>query len=253
MVIFDTLEQVFKLRSLLYLYRQKITKIITITLTCLRFTLDTIVHILIVWWKMTQNIFPFCVNLALTSNRHLCFFGYGKESKQTAVQSQIEKWFEKERKKGIHIYNGQLMDLGFDLQKALSKTEVERYINMLSREFDLMLIAEYFDESLLLLRKLMCWSFSDILYIKQNARSKSNGTLQMSESVKEKIRKWNAADVSLYRHFNETFWKKIIAIWTVFLAWFEILSWIAISCLWILCFRFCFWKTWPHSQYSVPS
>ena len=71
-----------------------------------------------------------------------------------------------------------------------------------------MLIAEYFDESLLLVRKLMCWSFSDILYIKQNARSKSNGTLQLLESVKEKIRKWKAADVILYRHFNETFWKK---------------------------------------------
>ena len=102
-----------------------------------------------------------------------------------------------------------MMDLGFNLAEAPNKSATKRYINKLSREFDLMLITEYFDESLLLLRKLMCWSFSDILYVKQNARSKSNGTSQLSESVKEKIRKWNAADVSLYRHFNETFWKKI--------------------------------------------
>ena len=136
------------------------------------------------------------------------FFGFYK-TRGKSLQCQIEEYFEKGNRRGRHVNNGQMMDLGFDLKKALNKTEIERHINKLSREFDLMLITEYFDESLLLLRKLMCWSFSDILYIKQNARSKSNGTVQLTESVKEKIRKWNAADVSLYRHFNETFWKKI--------------------------------------------
>ena len=46
-----------------------------------------------------------------------------------------------------------------------------------------------------------------ILYIKQNARS--NRSLPLSETTKEKIRQWNVADLSLYQHFNKTLWKKI--------------------------------------------
>ncbi|XP_072016903.1 galactosylceramide sulfotransferase-like [Amphiura filiformis] len=81
----------------------------------------------------------------------------------------------------------------------------------LSREFDLMLITEYFDESLLLLRKLMCWSFDDILYIKQNARTNASHSQPLSQLVKDKIRQWNVADTDLYEYFNQTLWKKIAA------------------------------------------
>ena len=40
----------------------------------------------------------------------------------------------------------------------------------LDRQFDLVLILEYFDESLILLQNLMCWSTEDLVYLKQNER-----------------------------------------------------------------------------------
>ena len=133
------------------------------------------------------------------------FFGQYKNVTQS-VESQIEKWFGKP-KIGGHTDNGQIVDLGLARTSIRNESKVERHIDLLSQEFDLMLITEHFDESLLLLRKLMCWSFSDILYIKQNARS--NRSLPLSESTKDKIRQWNVADLSLYQHFNKTLWKKI--------------------------------------------
>nr|XP_054757334.1 galactose-3-O-sulfotransferase 3-like [Lytechinus pictus] len=51
-----------------------------------------------------------------------------------------------------------------------SPEEVSRMIRRLDRIIDLVLIAEYFDESLVILQRLMCWDFKDIVYITQNAR-----------------------------------------------------------------------------------
>ena len=133
------------------------------------------------------------------------FFGHYKDAKKS-VESAITKWFRKP-KKGGHTDNSQIVDLGLARTDLRNKSKVERHINLLSQEFDLILITEHFDESLLVLRKLKCWSFSDILYIKQNVRS--NQSLPLSESTREKIRQWNVADLSLYHHFNKTLWKKI--------------------------------------------
>ena len=135
------------------------------------------------------------------------FFGHFKNTGKP-VEQQIKEWFQKPHKDANSLRNKQIIDLGFDGKKTLSKKVVERYIKQLSQDFDLVLITEYFDESLLLLRKLMCWNFFDILYIKQNARPKSKRAL-LSEPIKKNIRNWSEADVKLYQHFNETFWKRI--------------------------------------------
>ena len=134
------------------------------------------------------------------------FFGHYKKSKQS-VDFQIEKWLRNPKNQGGSTVYSQIVDLGMDIKNLRNKSEVKRYIQKLSQDFDLMLITEYFDESLLLLRKLMCWSFSHIIYIKQNARSK--GSSKLSESIKKKLREWNTADLMLYQHFNKTFWEKI--------------------------------------------
>ena len=134
------------------------------------------------------------------------FFGHYRNARQS-VDLQIEKFLRNPKNQGGLIDNSQIVDLGMDTKNTRNKLEVKSYIQKLSQDFDLMLITEHFDESLLLLRKLMCWNFSNIKYIKQNARSKECS--QLSEPIKEKIRKWNAADLKLYQHFNKTLWKKI--------------------------------------------
>ncbi|XP_071847538.1 galactosylceramide sulfotransferase-like [Apostichopus japonicus] len=45
-----------------------------------------------------------------------------------------------------------------------------REIKAIEEELDLVLIADYFDKSLLLLKKMMCWKFEDIMFIKKKQR-----------------------------------------------------------------------------------
>ena len=110
-------------------------------------------------------------------------------------------------KQKIRSKNGQLFDLGFNT-KVNNTDIIRRKIRTLDGEFDLVLITEYFDESLILMRKLLCWSYDDILYISAGVRSKSH-RYSISKDLQQKIRQWNAGDVLLYDHFNKTFWRKI--------------------------------------------
>ena len=87
-------------------------------------------------------------------------------------------------------------------------TRVRNEITKLDRDFELVLIMEYFDESLILLKKALCWTFQDILYVKFNQR-RHKPRIKISEKVKQNIREWNKADVMLYDYFNRTLWRKI--------------------------------------------
>ncbi|KAK3100040.1 hypothetical protein FSP39_013786 [Pinctada imbricata] len=48
------------------------------------------------------------------------------------------------------------------------KTEVRKYIDMLKGQFDLVLITEYFEESLVLMKRLLNWKLKDIIFLKMN-------------------------------------------------------------------------------------
>jgi hypothetical protein len=87
-------------------------------------------------------------------------------------------------------------------------TRVRQEIKKLDRDFELVLIMEYFDESLILLKKAFCWTLQDLLYVKFNQRQ-HKPAIRIGEKVKRNIRKWNKADVMFYDHFNKTLWRKI--------------------------------------------
>ena len=53
-----------------------------------------------------------------------------------------------------------------DKSKMADPQEVFNQIENHANTFDLVLIAERFDESLLLLKDLLCWKMEDMLYIK---------------------------------------------------------------------------------------
>ncbi|GAA6217090.1 galactosylceramide sulfotransferase-like [Lates japonicus] len=84
------------------------------------------------------------------------------------------------------------------------------HIHNLSKHFDLVLIAEYFEESLILLKDKLCWTMEDIIYFKLNAR-KSSSVSQLTPELRAKALEWNGADWRLYQHFNATFWARVEA------------------------------------------
>lgn len=105
------------------------------------------------------------------------------------------------------IRNPSIFDLGLNYKYFQNKSAVMRFIKYIDEEFDLVLINEYFDESLILLKDLLCWEFEDILYIKQKVRKQRTS---LSREMKANILSWNQADALLYNHFNRTLWRKIL-------------------------------------------
>ncbi|XP_071842745.1 galactosylceramide sulfotransferase-like isoform X2 [Apostichopus japonicus] len=104
--------------------------------------------------------------------------------------------------------NGMLFDLGLDHKYDEDDQKINEKIKELAGEFDLVLISEYLDESLLLMKKLLCWEYTDIVYLSSGIRSKSH-RYDKDRDLRNKIRMWSHGDVLLYDHFNKTLWKKI--------------------------------------------
>ncbi|XP_072048385.1 galactose-3-O-sulfotransferase 3-like [Amphiura filiformis] len=105
-----------------------------------------------------------------------------------------------------YVQNSQIYDLGLDIKDFKNDTIINSTIRRLGKEFNMILLAEYFDESLVILRKELCWDFEDIVYIKKNSRE-DRGNL--SDEVRQKVLKWNHADVLLYDYFNKTLRRKV--------------------------------------------
>ena len=106
------------------------------------------------------------------------------------------------------IKNPALFELGLDTKYHNNVTVVQNYIRFLQQEFDLVMLMEYFDESLVLLKRRFCWTIEDILYFKLNERMDKHKQ-DLPGKAKEDIRIWNSGDVLLYDVFNQTLWKTI--------------------------------------------
>ncbi|KAM9359101.1 uncharacterized protein gal3st2 [Symphorus nematophorus] len=111
-----------------------------------------------------------------------------------------------------YAHNIMAFDFGFDNNVAFDAEDLEERASMaiaaIERDFHLILISEYFDESMILLKHALCWSLEDVVSFKLNSRSeRTRHTL--SPNTAEKIKRWNALDWRIYLHFNNTFWHKV--------------------------------------------
>lgn len=110
------------------------------------------------------------------------------------------------RHRNVYAWNNQLYDLGLSRRTFLLPQLLKKRVADFGKLFDLVLITEYFDESLILLRKLLCWTFDDIVYVKMREQPKP---LQASGNERQQISVLNKADIILYDYFNRTLWRKI--------------------------------------------
>ncbi|KAM6155191.1 galactose-3-O-sulfotransferase 4 [Rhynchocyon petersi] len=84
--------------------------------------------------------------------------------------------------------------------------------------FDLVLVAEYFDESLVLLADALCWGLDDVVGFMHNAQAggewglhagKENRLTDEEQQLAARARAWNNLDWALYVHFNRSLWTRI--------------------------------------------
>ena len=98
--------------------------------------------------------------------------------------------------------NQMAFDLGFEPRYFDDAHIVKKFINELDSIFHLVLINEKMDESLILLKHLLCWSIEDVISFQHNRRS-SLYTLKepLPSKVDKIIRALNSADQLIYNHF----------------------------------------------------
>ena len=145
-------------------------------------------------------------------------FGYFEMAKSlhlSRARNPIEQFFKYPRayfhrnvRQWTQNRNGQIYDLGLEHEFHDMESLVLERIQHLDKELDFVLITEFLDESLVVLRKQLCWNFTDIVYISKGIRRQSH-RYRVMPSLASKIRHWNHADVLLYEHFNKTLWTKI--------------------------------------------
>ena len=69
------------------------------------------------------------------------------------------------------LLTGQIFDLGLQHKYYNDPVEINNHIEDLAEKINLVLIMEYFDESLILLKRALCWDLDDIVYFKFNQRA----------------------------------------------------------------------------------
>merc|ERR1719369_463414 len=88
------------------------------------------------------------------------------------------------------------------------REKVNMKIKELDTQFEFVLLAEYFDESLVLLARFLCWELGDVRYLKQNAR-KAEKVSNITKEATGLLKTWLSADFLLYEHFLTKFWQEV--------------------------------------------
>ncbi|XP_066939161.1 galactosylceramide sulfotransferase-like [Macrobrachium rosenbergii] len=110
----------------------------------------------------------------------------------------IEKLAALPRRLGIYGRNQVLFDLGYP--DNMSVTQLRSAMDRLDKLFDLVMISEFMDESLVLLRHLLCWTLNDVVSFTMNARREALKP-PLEPELLSALRELNSADVLLYDHF----------------------------------------------------
>ncbi|XP_048200272.1 galactose-3-O-sulfotransferase 2 [Perognathus longimembris pacificus] len=110
----------------------------------------------------------------------------------------------------VYARNSMWFDFGFDPDAPAEDGYVRARLAEVESRFQLVLIAEYFDESMVLLRRRLRWRLDDVVYFQLNARG-GRGPARLGPRGRARARRWCALDWRLYQHFNRTFWAQLRA------------------------------------------
>ncbi|XP_075125689.1 galactose-3-O-sulfotransferase 2-like [Leptodactylus fuscus] len=142
-------------------------------------------------------------------------FAYYRDSSSFIRAKNIEtflnntnSYYQNMNYDGGYARNLMTFDLGFNHNGPESEKQFKLLWRAVDTMFNLVLIAEYFDESLVLLKDALCWTLDDVLSIPLNTRSDRSRRV-LSVETEEKIKSWNQLDWQLYMYFNNSFWNRV--------------------------------------------
>ncbi|KAI9559298.1 hypothetical protein GHT06_016087 [Daphnia sinensis] len=92
----------------------------------------------------------------------------------------------------------------FDDADAVNK-EIER----LDSEFDLVMVASRMNESLILLKHLLNWPLQNVIHLNLNRRRPEKQSPSLSKDERKVLTDWLAADVQIYEYFSRRFDERV--------------------------------------------
>ncbi|XP_078617242.1 galactose-3-O-sulfotransferase 2-like [Branchiostoma floridae x Branchiostoma japonicum] len=88
---------------------------------------------------------------------------------------------------------------------------IDTAIWQLHHQYTFVIISEYYEESLVMLRRKLCWDMSDILHSTKKIHEQHNPKkyIPLTDKQLENHKRINAVDYRMYDFFNRTFWKSV--------------------------------------------
>ncbi|RUS75493.1 hypothetical protein EGW08_016742 [Elysia chlorotica] len=122
------------------------------------------------------------------------------------ISSYLKNPFKYEKRLYYFSYvkNKQAEDLGMSWHEYFMPAKLSTYLETLRADFTLVMIMEYFDESLILLKRKLCWDFKDILYIPKN-KNENKPQRNFTELDHRRHERLSHLDYKLYGYFLKAF------------------------------------------------
>ncbi|XP_078581759.1 galactose-3-O-sulfotransferase 2-like isoform X1 [Branchiostoma floridae x Branchiostoma japonicum] len=110
-------------------------------------------------------------------------------------------------------HNFQAYTMGFPkrLMNSKNKSQINETIRTIAGWYSVVLITEYWEESLVLLKRKFCWTLYDILHTtdRLHALHTKKEHIPLTTEQKQNHRKMSNIDYVMYDYLNETFWQHI--------------------------------------------
>ena len=113
------------------------------------------------------------------------------------------------------LHNSILFDFGMNPEDYGNKTILQNLISEIDQTFDLIMIVEDFNESMVLLKNGLYWNYEDLLSIKLNVHNEKTKSV-ISEGAKDSLRKWLKSSYIFYEYFKVS---KLVFIKYVYISW----------------------------------
>lgn len=113
--------------------------------------------------------------------------------------------------KGFFSYTKNVMARDFGFVQSTEPKRISETLKELDAVFKLVLIVEYFEESLVLMKRYFNWKLQDILFISNNVYSNGTSLPELSPADLRLFKMRNSLDYAVYDFFYTRFWKQYLA------------------------------------------
>ena len=104
------------------------------------------------------------------------------------------------------LHNSMLYDFGMNPKDYGNETILKNLISEIDQTFDLIMIVENFNESMVLLKNGLSWDYEDLLSVKLNVHNEMTKSV-ISEKAKNSLRMWLNDSYTFYDYFKVSSYK----------------------------------------------